>query len=87
MTLSADSTARADAPRQNSPTTDTPVRALPQTSVPLNAREFFAVVDLSRPYIPELDETEDDDHDEAHAGCFEPHLSADGYTDCDGKPL
>jgi hypothetical protein len=26
-------------------------------------------------------------HDAAHAGCFQPHLSADGYVDCDGRPL
>ncbi|WP_327332950.1 hypothetical protein [Streptomyces anulatus] len=55
----------------------------PQASGPLTAREFFAVVDLSRPYIPEMDDTEDDDH----AGCIEPHISADGYTGCDGKLL
>ncbi|MER6723334.1 hypothetical protein [Streptomyces halstedii] len=63
--------------------TDTP----PQASVPVTAREFFAVVDLSRPYIPEVDDTEDDDRDDAHAGCIEPHVSTDGYTDCDGKLL
>ncbi|WP_063801996.1 hypothetical protein [Streptomyces sp. WM6378] len=28
-----------------------------------------------------------DDHEEAHAGCIEPHHSADGYVDCDGRPL
>ncbi|MEU0032033.1 hypothetical protein [Streptomyces sp. NPDC006335] len=27
------------------------------------------------------------DHDAAHAECIEPHLTADGYADCDGKPL
>ncbi|MGW2841919.1 hypothetical protein ACWCWD_29540 [Streptomyces sp. NPDC001493] len=58
-----------------------------RTGVPLTAREFFAVVDLSRPYIPEVDDPEDDDFDDAHAGCIEPHQSADGYIDCDGKPL
>ncbi|MFF3127737.1 hypothetical protein ACFVRD_36835 [Streptomyces sp. NPDC057908] len=58
-----------------------------QTSRPLNAREFFAVVDLSRPYIPEVDDTEDDDRDKAPAGGTEPHVSADGDTDCDGKTL
>ncbi|MGN9763100.1 hypothetical protein [Streptomyces sp. SD31] len=30
---------------------------------------------------------EDDDHEAAHAGCFQPHPSADGYVDCDGRPL
>lgn len=32
----------------------------------------------------------DDDtynRDAAHAGCFQPHRSADGYIDCDGRPL
>jgi NTP pyrophosphatase (non-canonical NTP hydrolase) len=28
--------------------------------------------------------TKDEDR---HAGCFEPHRTADGYTDCDGQPL
>lgn len=27
------------------------------------------------------------DHDEAHAECIEPHVTADGYADCDGRPL
>lgn len=31
---------------------------------------------LSRPTRPD-----------PHAGCFEPHLTADGYADCDGQPL
>ncbi|UZI34037.1 hypothetical protein [Streptomyces sp. VB1] len=66
---------------------ETATHTPPQTSGPLAAREFFAVVDLSHPYIPEVDDTEDDDRDDAHAGCIEPHVSADGYTDCDGKLL
>ncbi|MFJ9634439.1 hypothetical protein ACIRU8_42780 [Streptomyces sp. NPDC101175] len=28
-----------------------------------------------------------DDLDSVHACCFEPHLSAEGYVDCDGTPL
>ncbi|MFJ9908352.1 hypothetical protein ACIRVK_36765 [Streptomyces sp. NPDC101152] len=28
-----------------------------------------------------------DDLDEAHDGCFEPHLGAEGYVDCDGTAL
>ncbi|MFI0141586.1 hypothetical protein [Streptomyces luteogriseus] len=30
---------------------------------------------------------EDDDHEAAHAECIQPHRSADGYVDCDGRPL
>ncbi|WP_455355901.1 hypothetical protein [Streptomyces sp. SYSU K217416] len=58
--------------------TETSPDTSPQTSGPLTAREFFAVVDLSRPYIPEVDDTEDDERDEAPAG---------GTADCDGKTL
>lgn len=25
--------------------------------------------------------------DDPHASCFEPHLGADGYVDCDGRPI
>ena len=34
-------------------------------------------------------ETDEDDydHEAAHADCTEPHATADGYTDCDGKPV
>ncbi|MFJ1757369.1 hypothetical protein [Kitasatospora sp. NPDC088134] len=32
------------------------------------------------------DEDEYDDED-PHAGCFEPHRTADGYADCDGRAL
>jgi ParB family chromosome partitioning protein len=32
-------------------------------------------------------EAEDPDEADSHAGCIEPHRSADGYVDCDGKPL
>ncbi|MDW8803714.1 hypothetical protein P1P68_02540 [Streptomyces scabiei] len=27
------------------------------------------------------------DHDAAHAECIQPHLTADGYADCNGRPL
>ncbi|MDG5807943.1 hypothetical protein P9869_35910 [Streptomyces ossamyceticus] len=30
---------------------------------------------------------DEDDHGAAHAECIEPHRSADGYVDCDGRAL
>lgn len=33
------------------------------------------------------DDEDDYDHESAHAECIQPHLSADGYADCDGRPL
>ncbi|MGP3951163.1 hypothetical protein [Streptomyces sp. 7N604] len=30
---------------------------------------------------------DEDNRDAAHADCSEPHRSADGYVDCDGRPL
>ena len=34
------------------------------TSQPLTAREFFTLVDLDHPYIPELDDDDQDEEDE-----------------------
>ncbi|MCX4411648.1 hypothetical protein OG840_61905 [Streptomyces sp. NBC_01764] len=34
-----------------------------------------------------VDDEDGDDHEAAHAECIQPHLSADGYVDCDGRPL
>ncbi|MFB7375790.1 hypothetical protein ACFC6U_11850 [Kitasatospora purpeofusca] len=28
-----------------------------------------------------------DEEEDPHAGCFEPHRTADGYADCDGREL
>ncbi|WP_331729763.1 hypothetical protein [Streptomyces chartreusis] len=39
---------------------------------------------LARHSVPDED---DYDHEAAHADCTEPHVTADGYVDCDGTPL
>ncbi|MEU5547633.1 hypothetical protein AB0G85_35635 [Streptomyces sioyaensis] len=36
----------------------------PPVGRPLSAREFFGLVDLSRPYIPELHDDDEQDHEE-----------------------
>ncbi|MFJ2778224.1 hypothetical protein [Kitasatospora sp. NPDC087315] len=33
------------------------------------------------------DDEDEYDHEDTHAGCIEPHRSADGYVDCDGMAL
>lgn len=66
------------------------------------AREYFAaerteitpwadtgLVALPGTVIPAFhpDDEADRDHEAAHAKCIEPHRSAEGYADCDGRAL
>ncbi|QDN84379.1 hypothetical protein [Streptomyces sp. RLB3-6] len=66
------------------------------------AREYFAaertgvtpwadtaIIALPGTVIPAFDPDDeaDRDHEAAHAECIEPHRSAEGYVDCDGREL
>lgn len=45
--------------------------------------DFEATAELAAQDGPD----DEDDLEAAHAACIEPHRGADGYVDCDGRPL
>ncbi|WP_331718756.1 hypothetical protein [Streptomyces sp. NBC_00212] len=50
-------------------------------------RRTYGTDDLHDEDLSSYAETDQDDYEAAHAGCIQPHYTADGYVDCDGRPL
>lgn len=56
-------------------------------ALPPCGRRTYGTDDLHDEDLSSYAETDQDDYEAAHAGCIQPHYTADGYVDCDGRPL